>query len=136
MEEHRQFPKSAIRYIDAGSRSFLERLQDMWFAPKHFESTARYERLGVLLIKRYVPTGGDFFIRRYGIRIADIRRSLDSLIQFERLTRRLEAIHEIAFLGFLAFSLWRAVTHHIIRPRVRHCGLYLTDPVTCYAATV
>ena len=111
MEEHRQFPKSAIRYIDAGSRSFLERLQDMWFAPKRFESTARYERLGVLLIKRYVPTGGDFFIRRYGIRIADIRRSLDSLIQFERLTRRLEAIHEIAFLGFLAFSLWRAVTH-------------------------
>jgi len=111
MEEHRQFPKSAIRYIDAGSRSFLERLQDMWFAPKRFESTARYERLGVLLINRYVPTGGDFFIRRYGIRIADIRRSLDSLIPFERLTRRLEAIHEIAFLGFLAFSLWRAVTH-------------------------
>jgi hypothetical protein len=69
-----------------------------------------YERLGVLLLKRYVPTGGDFVIRRYGIRIADIRGNLDSLIQFERFTRRLEAIHEIAFVGFLAFSLWRAIT--------------------------
>src|SRR6266536_272985 len=111
MEEHRQFPKSAIRYIDAGSRSFLERLQDIWFAPKRFESTALYERLGVLLVKKYVPTGGDFFIRRYGIRIVDVRSSLDSLIHFERYTRRLEAIHEIVFLGFVGFSLWRAIVH-------------------------
>ncbi len=44
------------------------------------------------------------------MRIADIRPDLDSLIRFERLTRRLEAIHEIAFLGFLAFSIWRAAT--------------------------
>jgi hypothetical protein len=67
--------------------------------------------LGVLFIKRYVPTGGDFFIRRYGIRIAQIRGNVRSLIQFERYTRRLEAIHEIAFLGFLIFSLRRAILH-------------------------
>jgi hypothetical protein len=41
---------------------------------------------GVLFIKRYVPTGGDFFIRRYGIRIAHIRGSLGSLIHFEQFT--------------------------------------------------
>ena len=40
---------------------------DIWFAPKHFESTALYERLGVLFVKRYVPTGGDFFRQHYGI---------------------------------------------------------------------
>jgi Glycosyl-4,4'-diaponeurosporenoate acyltransferase len=68
-----------------------------------------YERLGVLLIKRYVPTGGDVFIHRYGIRIVDIRGTLNSLIRFERLTLRLEAIHELAFLGFLGVSLWRAL---------------------------
>jgi hypothetical protein len=34
---------------------------------------------------------------------------IDSLIQFERCTRKLEAIHVIAFLGFLAWSLWRAI---------------------------
>jgi catechol 2,3-dioxygenase-like lactoylglutathione lyase family enzyme len=28
-----------MRYIDADSRSSLERLQDLWFAPKPFEST-------------------------------------------------------------------------------------------------
>ncbi len=64
-----------------------------------------------VFIKRYVPTGGDFFIRRYGIRIARIRGNLQSLIHFERYTRRLEAIHEIAFLGFFAFSLRRVVLH-------------------------
>jgi hypothetical protein len=87
----------------------LQELLDAWFSPKGFESEAFYERLGVLFIKRYVPTGGDFFIRRYGIRIAHIRGSLESLIHFERYTRRLEAIHELAFLGFLAFSLRRAI---------------------------
>jgi hypothetical protein len=47
-----------------------------------------------------------------GIRIADIRGSLDSLIRFERLTRRLGAVHELVFLAFLGFSLWRALSHH------------------------
>src|SRR5258708_20966409 len=82
---------------------------DIWCAAKQFESTALYERLGVLFVKRYVPTGGDFFRRHYGIRIVDIRGNLDSLIQFERCTRKLEAIHLTAFLGFLAWSLWRAI---------------------------
>ncbi len=109
MEERQQLPQSALRYLDGSTRSWLERVQDLWFAPKRFESTALYERLGALLIKRYVPTGGDFVIRRYGIRIADIRGNLDSLIRFERLTRRLEAIHELVFLGFLGFSLRRAL---------------------------
>jgi hypothetical protein len=111
MQDHQPLPQAAMRYINGSSRSFLERLEDLWFAPKRFESTAFYERLGVLLIKKYVPTGGDFFIRRYGLRIVDVRGSLDSLTRFERSTRRLEAIHELAFLGFLGFSLWRALVH-------------------------
>ena len=102
-------PKSAMRYLDAGSRSHLERLLDLWFAPKRFESTALYERLGVLLVKQFAPTGGDFVNRRYGVTIADIRGTLDSLIKFERMTRRLEAIHVIVFLGFLTFSFRRAI---------------------------
>jgi len=63
-------------------RPFLQRALDVWFSPKHFESEALYERLGVLFIKRYVPTGGDFFIRRYGIRIAHIRDNVESLMRF------------------------------------------------------
>jgi hypothetical protein len=42
---------------------------DLRFSAKRLENEAFYERLGVLFLKRYVPTGGDFFIRRYGIRI-------------------------------------------------------------------
>ncbi len=101
---------SQIRTEGQSPKSFRQRALDAWFAPKRFESTALYERLGVFLVKQYAPTGGDFFIRRYGVRIADVRGSLDSLTRFERLTRRLEAIHEIAFLGFLGWSVWRAAT--------------------------
>jgi hypothetical protein len=98
--------------VTGQARSLLRHLLDLWFSPKRFENETFYERLGVLFIKRYVPTGGDFFIRRYGIRITHIRGSLESLIQFERFTRRLEAIHEIAFLGFLTFSVRRAILRH------------------------
>lgn len=108
MSVHERPPQSALRYIDGSARSWLGRLQDLWFAPKRCESTAGYERLGVLLVKRFVPTGGDFVARRYGVRIADIRRGVDSLIRYERLTRRLEAVHELVFLGFVGWSLWRA----------------------------
>src|SRR5216683_1685989 len=100
-----------ITKLGLTGRLRLQHLLDVWFSPKRFESERLYERLGVLFIKRYVPTGGDFFIRRYGIRIARIRGNLQSLIHFERYTRRLEAIHEIAFLGFFAFSLRRVVLH-------------------------
>src|SRR5258708_35378737 len=37
---------------------------DVWFRPKAFESERLYERLGALLIKRYVPTGGDLVMQR------------------------------------------------------------------------
>ena len=110
-KDHTQLHQSVRRYVGGSSRSFLERLQDVWFAPKPFESTALYERLGVSIIKKYAPTGGDFFIRRFGIRIVDVRGSLDSLIYFERYTRRLEAIHEVVFLAFFGWSLWRLNVH-------------------------
>jgi len=79
----------------------VQHLLDSWFSPKRFESEPLYERLGVLFIKRYVPTGGDFFIRRYGIRIARIRGSLESLLHFERFTRRLaRSVPGGSFLGW------------------------------------
>jgi hypothetical protein len=110
MVERQQIPQPAMRYIDVSSRSSLQRFEDLWFAPKHFESTALYERLGVLLVKKYAPTGGDFVNRRYGVTIANIHGTFDALIKFERMTRRLEAIHVMVFLGFLTWSLWRAIT--------------------------
>lgn len=87
----------------------LKRLLDIWFAPKSFETTKLYESFGVLFVKLCVPTGGDFVRRRYGIRIFDLRGNIDSVMRFERGTRKLEAIHVIVFLGFTAWSLWRAI---------------------------
>jgi hypothetical protein len=78
-------------------------LVDFWFRPKPFESERLYERLGALVIKRYVPTGGDLVMRR--LRRNHLGRrwvnsSLQSLRQYERRTRLNECIHLIGFVGF------------------------------------
>jgi hypothetical protein len=36
---------------------------DFWFKPKRFESERLYALLGVLVIKRFVPTGGDLVMQ-------------------------------------------------------------------------
>ncbi len=97
------------RYLEPERLPRAQRLLELWFAPKSFESTELYERLGVMLVKRYAPTGGDFFVQKYGIRIVDIQDNLESLIHFEQLTRIQEAIHVFAFLGFVAWSVRRLV---------------------------
>jgi hypothetical protein len=90
---------------------FLQyRAWDFWFAPKRFESPHLYERLGVLWIKRYVPTGGDYFRTKYGVRVIDIKSTIESLLKFEERTRLYEAIHLGAFLAFLLFSIWQLVS--------------------------
>lgn len=75
---------------------------DVWFRPKRFESERLYEHLGALVIKRYVPTGGDLVMRRLrrhrpGSRWVTL--SLQSLCQHERRTRLNELIHLIGFIG-------------------------------------
>jgi len=86
------------------------RAWDFWLAPKRFESPQLYERLGVLWIKRYVPTGGDYFRKKYGVRVIDIKSTIESLLKFEKRTRLYEAIHLGAFLAFLLFSIWQLVS--------------------------
>ncbi len=83
---------------------------DLWFDPKRFESPQLYERLGVLWIKRYVPTGGDYLRKKYGVRVIDIKSTIESLLKFEERTRLYEAIHLGAFLAFLLFSIWQRVS--------------------------
>jgi hypothetical protein len=81
-----QVTKSAECKAKRGSprrpKPLFERVLESWFAPKRFESMTLYELLGVLFVKRYVPTGGDFVSRRYGIRIFNIRGNLDSMIPY------------------------------------------------------
>jgi hypothetical protein len=59
-DAERNLPRPALRYLQAGPRSDLEKWLDAWFAPKSFETTELDERLGVLIAKRFTPTGGDF----------------------------------------------------------------------------
>ena len=81
----------------------LSTVFDVWFRPKRFESERLYEQLGALLIKRFVPTGGDLVMRRLrrdhpGWRW--VTRSCESLCRYERKTRLNEAIHLTGFIGF------------------------------------
>ena len=90
---------------------FLQhRAWDVWFAPKCFESPGLYERLGVLWIKRSVPTGGDFVRKNYGVRVIAIKSTTQSLLTFEHRTRVYEAIHVVVFLAFLLFSIWQLLS--------------------------
>jgi hypothetical protein len=80
---------------------------DVWFRPKRFESERLYEGLGALLVKRYVPTGGDLVMRRLrrhhpGRRL--VTSNLTSLCQLERRTRLAELIHLIGFVGFIVLA--------------------------------
>jgi hypothetical protein len=61
-------------------------------------------------LKRYVPTGGDFFIQRFGVRIVEVRGTYDALIHFEQLTRVQETLHLFFFVTFVLISLrrWQA----------------------------
>jgi hypothetical protein len=80
---------------------------DFWFRPKGFESERLYQRLGALVIKRYVPTGGDLVmrrVRRHHPKRRLVASSLRSLHQLERATRLSEFIHVIGFVGFSLFA--------------------------------
>ena len=83
---------------------------DTWFRPKTFESERLYERLGALLIKRYVPTGGDLVmqrLRRHHPSRRWVTSSLQSLCRYERRTRLNESIHLIGFIGFTVLGASR-----------------------------
>ncbi len=86
---------------------------EVWFRPKRFESERLYERLGALLVKRYVPTGGDLVMRRLrrhhpGRRL--VTSNLTSLCQLERRTRLAELIHLIGFVGFTVLAASKVAT--------------------------
>jgi Glycosyl-4,4'-diaponeurosporenoate acyltransferase len=80
---------------------------DVWFRPKRFESERFYERLGALVIKRYVPTGGDLVMRRLRRNHPERRwlnSNLQSLWRYERRTRLNESIHLVGFVAFTALA--------------------------------
>jgi|GEM_PF-1325450 len=80
---------------------------DLWFRPKDFESERLYQRLGALLIKRYVPTGGDLVmqrLRRHHPSRRWVTSTLQSLCRYERKTRLNETIHLIGFIGFTVLA--------------------------------
>jgi hypothetical protein len=81
---------------------------DAWFRPKRFESERFYERLGALVIKRYVPTGGDLVMRRLRRNHPErswVTSNLQSLWRYERRTRLNESIHLVGFVGFTALAV-------------------------------
>jgi hypothetical protein len=76
---------------------------DIWFRPKGFESERLYERLGALLIKHYVPTGGDLVmqrLRRHHPGRRWVTSNIQSLRRYEQRTRLNESIHLVGFIGF------------------------------------
>lgn len=83
---------------------------DFWFRPKRFESDRLYAQLGALIIKRYVPTGGDLVMRILRRRHPGsrwVKSSLHSLRLFERRTRVNESVHLIGFVGGTVWATYK-----------------------------
>jgi hypothetical protein len=83
---------------------------DVWFRPKSFESERLYERLGALLLKRYVPTGGDLVMKRLRRNHPGRRwvtANLQSLRRYEQRTRLNESLHLIGFMVFMVLIVKR-----------------------------
>jgi Glycosyl-4,4'-diaponeurosporenoate acyltransferase len=81
---------------------------DIWLRPKRFESERLYERLGALIIKRYVPTGGDLVMLRLRRKHPERRwvtSNLVSLRKYEARTRLNESIHLVGFVGFAGLAV-------------------------------
>lgn len=88
------------------------RLAEWWFAPRSFESERFYERLGVRLVKKYIPTGGSWWNRiiwhRLGWHLIDLGAGTEGLVRYEALTRDFETIHLSAFAVFTVLAIVRA----------------------------
>jgi Glycosyl-4,4'-diaponeurosporenoate acyltransferase len=85
-------------------------LLEFWFRPKRFETERLYRGLGALILKRYVPTGGDLvmqWLRRRHPECRLIDSRTESLRRFERWTRIAEAVHLVSFVGFTRLALRR-----------------------------
>jgi hypothetical protein len=83
---------------------------DFWFRPKRFESERLYERLGALVIRRYVPTGGDLVMQRLRRRHPHatwVAANLQSFRQYEHRARLNESIHLIGFVAFAILAVRR-----------------------------
>jgi hypothetical protein len=86
------------------------RALDGWFRPKRFESEPLYERLGAVILKRYVPTGGDLVmqrLRRDHPKRRWVKASLQSLCGYERRTRLNQSFQVVAFIAFAGLSARR-----------------------------
>jgi glycosyl-4,4'-diaponeurosporenoate acyltransferase len=83
---------------------------DFWFRPKRFESERLYAQLGALVIKRYVPTGGDLVMQRLRRRSPGsrwVKPNVQSLCGFERRTRLNESVHLIGFAGGTVWAAYK-----------------------------
>jgi hypothetical protein len=83
---------------------------DFWFRPKRFESERLYALLGALLIKRFVPTGGDLVmqnLRRRNPGSSWIKPNLRSLRQFEQRTRVNESVHLVGSVSGIGWAIWK-----------------------------
>jgi Glycosyl-4,4'-diaponeurosporenoate acyltransferase len=88
-------------------------LLNLWFRPKRFESERIYVRLGAVILKRYVPTGGDLvmqWLRRRGGEQRLIEPRVESLRRFERWTRIAESVHLLSFFIFTRLAVRRLST--------------------------
>jgi len=93
-------------------RKTVKRVSNAWFDPKSFESPELYEKLGIKVYKKYLPTSGDLMLRHVWKRLFKEgflkNGSIEELEKLRDTTKLYEAIHTGAFglyTGLNAYAL-------------------------------
>lgn len=91
------------KYREVAS-SFGRSVVNHWIEPKPFESTTLYEKLGVRVYKKYVPTSGDWVRAHITHQPSSYSSDPEELRKYEIYTRYFEGAH-IAMAALLIPSL-------------------------------
>lgn len=79
-----------------------KKIADAWFDPKSFESQETYEKIGVRIFKKFMPSSGDYVYRyvwkKFGAPDWVKPGNIDSLKNMQFFTRVYETIH-VSFLA-------------------------------------
>ncbi len=89
----------------------INKIQNYYFEPKSFETLSFYERIGVRVFKKFLPTMGDYLIRLTGYHCVEGKRDIKLM---ELISRLYELTHLIIFI-IITISIINSIINHDLK---------------------
>ncbi len=88
--------------------NILDKIQWLYFKPRNFETIRFYEKIGVRIFKKFLPTMGDYLIRLTNYHCVEGKRDI-KLMEF--ISRIYELTHVVIFI-FVTISIIESLFDH------------------------